>query len=162
MVSYDIPEDSPGYAEMTAYLEEEMGAKRVLESQWLVDNEGNSEAILRKLDSRLRKDERLLVQQVVATDVAWRNPILPGDDLEALLFGRGVRPSSSSLVLMAEVSTPPASSSASILGTFQEWFGLPCHCRVKKTNLLAKSTPLACCSLRRAITSESIVKTTSI
>jgi len=87
MVSYDIPEDSPGYAEMTAYLEEEMGAKRVLESQWLVDNEGNSEAILRKLDSRLRKDERLLVKQVVATDVAWRNPILPGDDLEALLFG---------------------------------------------------------------------------
>jgi hypothetical protein len=85
MVSYDIPEDSPSYAEVVEHLEKALGAKRVLESQWLIVHEGNSEAILRGFRSKIREGDRLIVQKVVGRDFAWKNPIFPEDELVILL-----------------------------------------------------------------------------
>lgn len=87
MVSYDIPEGNPSYEKTVEYLEKELEAKRVLKSQWLINHDGNSEAILKelKLKGGMQKDDRLLVHRVVASDFAWENPILPADDLTLLL-----------------------------------------------------------------------------
>ena len=85
MVSYDIPKDNPSYAEVVEYLEKGLGAKRVLESQWLVIHEGNSEAILGGFKSKIQEGDRLIIQKVEARDFAWNNPILPDEDLTLLL-----------------------------------------------------------------------------
>jgi len=87
MISYDIPEGNPSYEKAIEYREKELGAKRVLKSQWLLIHEGDSEAILKelKLKGGTQKDDCLLVHRVVARDFAWENSILPGDDLTLLL-----------------------------------------------------------------------------
>ena len=85
MISYDIPEASPSYAEVVEHLEKTLGAKRVLESQWLAIHEGNSEAILGGLKGKIREDDRLLVQKVETKDFAWKSSILSDEDLTLIL-----------------------------------------------------------------------------
>ncbi len=89
MVSYDIPEDNPSYVKVVKYLEDELDAKRVLKSQWLVIHEGNSDAILGGFKSMIQEGDRLIVQKVEARDFAWRNAILPDNVLTPLLVFDG-------------------------------------------------------------------------
>jgi hypothetical protein len=89
MISYDIPEGNPSYAKVIEFLEEDLEARRILKSQWLITHEGDSDAILSGFKSRVQEDDRILVQRVAARDFASMNPMLPEDDLTILLYCEG-------------------------------------------------------------------------
>ncbi len=80
MVSYDIPKENPSYTKIVNYLES-IKAKKVLESQWLVENKGNAEIILTTLTSMAEQNDHILVQKVDASDYAQYNLLLAEEDM---------------------------------------------------------------------------------
>ncbi len=80
MVSYDIPEGNPSYQKIVDCLGNKLNAERVLESQWLLVHDGDSEIIFKTLELEMQKDDRVFVQMVTG-DFHGKNTMLSEAEL---------------------------------------------------------------------------------
>jgi len=86
LISYDIDEkDKKEYEPLWALLRE-MGAVKILYSEWLVPGGmGSAKTIYDKIMSILKMDDRLLVQEVLR-EAAWDKLLISDADFKKLVI----------------------------------------------------------------------------
>jgi hypothetical protein len=87
-ISYDLDKPGQDYKDLIARLQE-YGAKKILKSDWLVENNATPAAIRDDLKRFLDKNDRIMVSELVS-NAAWENLIT--DDQTVLgMFQRSGR-----------------------------------------------------------------------
>ena len=78
-ISYDL--DAPGqdYKDLLARLRE-LGAKRILKSDWLLEHSASPQAIRNDLQRFMDKNDRIMVSEVY-NNAAWSNLLTNGGEV---------------------------------------------------------------------------------
>lgn len=85
LVSYDIAEKNDDYQSLWDYLEE-LGAVRILYSEWATPFTGSAVELVKKLAEHVKKGDRLLACELFnSPSVAWLNLKISVDEFKKLL-----------------------------------------------------------------------------
>ena len=84
LISYDINEkDAFEYESLWATLKE-IGAKRILYSEWVVASEASAEDVYNQVSPRIQEKDRLLVQELGPTAV-WDKLLIKDEVFKSLI-----------------------------------------------------------------------------
>lgn len=87
-INYDLDKPGQDYKDLIARLKE-LNAVRILESDWLLENDASPEAVLNDSGRFLDSNDRMMVSEVY-NNAAWRN-LLVGHDVVKAMYRRSAR-----------------------------------------------------------------------